>query len=444
MSGAAPRPTGLFRVYRGATRLLLPLAARSVAKKLRAHDVPEARIAERQGHASLPRPDAPLIWVHAASVGESLAALTLMTRLGERLPGHEFLITSGTATSAELIEKRMPPRCRHQFGPLDAPGPVDRFLAHWRPDAAIFVESEIWPLMLVRTRASGARLALVNARLSAGSVRGWSKWPKTAAYVLDQFALFLTQNRASTDNLLAMGADPARVVTGINLKSTSAPLPVDQSTLAALASALGSRPVWVASSTHAGEEETVLAAHKALLAQHPDLCLLLVPRHPDRRDEIAGLIARAGLTHCTRSTGALPGPQDQVYLADTLGELGTWYAAAPIVFMGGSLLPIGGHNPFEPADAGAALLTGPHVTNFAESYAPLFSLGAAREVKDARELTGAVGALLGHPDTLERMRTAVRDFAARRQSSLDEMVETLCTALALDTAEASLPRRDGT
>jgi 3-deoxy-D-manno-octulosonic-acid transferase len=421
----------MFHLYSAATRLALPLAYRGVARKLRAHGVDEARIRERLGHATLQAPDAPLIWFHAASVGESLAVLTLIARLGERLPRHEFLITSGTATSAELIGKRMPPRSRHQFAPLDAPAPLARFLDHWRPVAAIFVESELWPLMLERTRASGARLALVNARLSPQSVRGWSKFPRTAAHVLDQFSLFLTQNATATEHLLSMGADRARVVTGINLKSTSAQLPVDHAALEGLRAALGARPAWIASSTHSGEEPTVLAAHKALLRRHPDLCCLLIPRHPDRGDEIARLIAEAGLSHARRSRGELPGPEHQVYLADTLGEMGTLYAAAPVVFLGGSLSDIGGHNPFEPADAGAAILTGPYVRNFAESFEPLLSLGAAQTVRDEGEIARAVGAFLDHPGRLEQAQEAARVFSTRRQAKLDDIVVALGDALAL-------------
>ncbi|MDK3016170.1 3-deoxy-D-manno-octulosonic acid transferase [Pseudodonghicola flavimaris] len=424
----------LVRLYRGLTPLLLPLAWRSVSRKLTDQGVSEARARERLGQATLPRPQGRLIWFHAASVGESLAVLQLITALGEHLPQTEFLITSGTATSAELIAKRMPPRCRHQFAPLDAPAPVCRFLDHWRPDAALLVESELWPLMIVETAARGAPLALVNARLSAKSVEGWRKWPRTAGYVLGQFALFLTQNQAAADNLLSLGADPARVVTGINLKSTSAPLAEDAATVAELAAALGGRPLWAASSTHAGEEEIILAAHRQLLERHPDLCLMLIPRHPDRGADIAAMIRATGMALARRSAGEMPGAGQQVFLADTLGELGSWYAVAPIVFMGGSLKPIGGHNPFEPADFGAALLTGPHVSNFTESYAPLFALGAAREVADAPEIATAVDDLLTRPEHLTAMRSAARSFADRRQASLDEMVATLSTALSLRPA----------
>lgn len=429
-------PTLLFQLYCSATRLIAPLAYRSVSRKLRAQGVAPSRIRERQGHASLPRPKGTLIWFHAASVGESLSVLTLIARMGERLRGAGFLITSGTATSAALIAKRMPPRCRHQFAPLDAPGPVRRFLHHWQPGAGIFVESELWPLMLVRGHAAGTRLALLNARLSEKSVQSWRKRPASARFILDQFDLLLTQNRQTADNFLAMGADPARVEVGSNLKSTSAPLPVDGDTLAQLQSDLQGRPVWIASSTHPGEEAVVLAAHRALLADHPDLSLLLIPRHPERGDEVAALIDAAGFTQARRSVGQRQRPDTQVYLADTLGETGTWYALSPIVFLGGSLKPVGGHNPFEPALAGAAVITGPHVTNFSETYDPLIALGGAVTVADAPALTGAVANWLENPDQLKTATDAAGKFAQAQQAALDGIVDRLCDALGLEGGDA--------
>ena len=423
-------PPGFFRFYCLTTAVGFPLARAIVARKLRRAGVAEARIAERSGRASLPRPEGRLIWFHAASVGESLSVLTLIERMGERFPGAAFLITSGTATSAELIAKRMPPRCRHQFAPLDAPGAVKRFLDHWRPDAGIFVESELWPLILTEARGRGVPLALLNARLSPKSVRGWTKYPETARFVLDHFRLMLTQNPTASEHLSMMGADMERVETAGNLKATSAPLPVDAGVLAELEGALAGRPIWVAASTHPGEEAVVLAAHRALKQRHPDLCLLLVPRHPERGAEVAEMIGAAGLNHARRSAGQPLAGQD-VYLADTLGEMGTWYAAAPFVFLGGSLREIGGHNPFEPAQAGAAVLTGPHVTNFAETFGPLKSLGGALEVKDAGDLERAAGRWLENAGALEQARGAARGFAEAQGAALERIIDRLEAALGL-------------
>lgn len=425
------RPTALFRLYRGLTRLILPMVARKVTKRLADHGVPESRQRERLGYPTQERPDAEVIWFHGASVGESLSALTLITHLGERLPKAEFLVTSGTATSAELVAKRLPPRARHQFAALDAPGPIRRFLNHWQPKAGIFVESEIWPETLTQARTSGARLALVNARLSEGSVRNWQRFPKTARFLLDQFATFLTQNDQMAKTLEAMGADPKRIHPGTNLKAFAPALPCDATALAGLREDIGTRPVWVASSTHEGEEETVLAAHGQLLQSHPDLLLILVPRHPERAETVRALLQNAEMAHAQRSQNDPLKKSTQVYLADTLGELGLWYALSPLVFLGGSLKPIGGHNPFEPARSSCAVMTGPGTFNFAETFAPLIEAGGATEIADAKGLVATLSTWLTQPDTLELARKASSAFVTRQDNALDNTIDTLCEALDL-------------
>ncbi|NVK16770.1 MAG: 3-deoxy-D-manno-octulosonic acid transferase [Rhodobacteraceae bacterium] len=431
MAQTAPaRRTLLYSLYCGVSALIAPFAWRKVAGKLRGYGLPEERVRERLGHASQPRPAGRLIWFHAASVGESLSVLTLIARMGEQALDAEFLITSGTPTSAELIAKRMPPRCRHQFPPLDTAAAVDRFLAHWQPDLGVFVESELWPQMLVRARKMGCPLVLLNARLSDRSVKGWTKRPATARFILDQFTLLVTQNQKTAANLQAMGAAPERIRPGSNLKAVSAPLPVDQDTLDKVRGSIGERAVWIASSTHEGEEDTVLEAHQALLKQHPDLCLLLAPRHPERGDVVEKLIKDAGLSCARRSKGVLPGTQTQVYLADTLGEVGTWYALCPLVFLGGSLREIGGHNPFEPMQAGAAVITGTGHFNFAETYAELTTLGAAAEVRSAAaELAAQVSEWLEKPAVFQAARDGAKAFISRQSDQLDKTVDALLALL---------------
>ena len=432
MSPNPPGATTLYRVYRLATRALGPLAQRSAARKLRAGGVSADRIAERAGFATLSRPEGRLAWFHAASVGESLAVLALMERLRDRRDGLNLLITSGTATSAALLAKRLPAGACHQFAPLDSPVAVRRFLDHWRPDAGIFVESELWPNMLVSAEARGIPLALVNARLSAKSVAGWQRRPDTARYVLDRFRLFVTQNAAAADNLIRMGADPDRIVEGVNLKSTSAPPPVDQSALSTLRDAVAGRPVWVAASTHAGEEDIVLAAHKAVLADHPDALLILVPRHPDRAGAVAQIITGEQHSFTRRSDGDLPAADSQVYLADTLGEMGLWFSLSPIVFLGGSLKPIGGHNPYEPAAFGTAILSGPHVTNFSETFAALKDVGGVVTCSDAKALAQHVSEWLNDDDARARIAKAASEFAETGQSALDTIAELLADRLLPD------------
>ncbi|WP_300031359.1 3-deoxy-D-manno-octulosonic acid transferase [uncultured Roseobacter sp.] len=423
----------LFRLYVALTALLTPVVAWFEIRKLRRAGLPALRAHEKLGNASAPRMGSgPLIWFHAASVGESLSVLSLITSMGQMLPRAQFLITSGTPTSARLVAERLPPRSVHQFSPIDSAGPVRRFLAHWRPSAAIFVESELWPLMLRRTRARGTPMALVNARLSERSRRAWKKRPETAAYIFKVFDLILTQNDEMAGAMVEMNAPADRVARGINLKSLSDPLPVNPAVTAQVRSWLKGRPVWVAASTHRGEEETVLAAHSALLKQHPELLLILVPRHPERSEEVSGHISSAGLTAATRSANEKLVPSHNVYLADTLGELGSWYALTDIVFLGGSLLPIGGHNPFEVAQAGAAVLSGRHVTSFQETFSDMTSRGAAVYVENAEDLAGEIHMLLSNAPYRAQAVSASEDFVRGRSDHLDQIAKRLIRALGLE------------
>jgi len=259
----------------------------------------------------------------------------------------------------------------------------------------------------------------------------WEKWPRTARYLFDVFTLILTQNDAMARNMIRMHAPADRVSRGVNLKSMAGPLPVDDKALARVSAALDGRPVWVASSTHEGEERTVLATHRKLLRDLPDLCLILAPRHPERGDAIEALAHDAGLTVQRRSRGDAPG--GQVYLADTLGELGLWYSLSDVVFLGGSLLPIGGHNPFEVAQSGAAVLSGNHVAAFAETYAQLETEGAARIVADGEDLTARVLSLLTNPQERATMTAAASRFIAAQDDQLDAIASRLITTLELDT-----------
>ncbi|CAD0183541.1 3-deoxy-D-manno-octulosonic acid transferase [Ruegeria sp. THAF57] len=437
MPDHSERPTLLYTLYCGLTGVAAPIVWQTVRKKLQAADVPVERQHERLGHASLPRPNGQLIWFHAASVGETLSVITLIKRLGQRLPQAEFLITSGTPTSASLIAKRMPPRTRHQFPPLDTSGPVQRFLNHWRPDAGIFVESEIWPRLIVESADRKIPLALLNARLSDKSVEGWKKRPVTARFILDKFSLFLTQHDKAAENLRQMGATPERVQSGTNLKAMSDPLPVDQNTVSQIQNQISGRPMWIASSTHQGEEGAVLGAHAQLLKHRPDLLLLLIPRHPERRDEVAALIKQAGLTAAFRSSDQAITDTTQIYVADTLGETGTWYAICPIVFLGGSLKEIGGHNPFEPAQAGAAVITGPGYYNFAETFAPLIEAGGAVEINSAPQLAAIVDKWLSDPSALNSARAASKSCVNTQKSALNDVVETLRNRLNLGPKDPS-------
>ena len=427
MSGpAAPLPV---RLYGVAANLIAPLAYRRVRVKLEAQGTPTSRIKERMGRATQTRPDGRLLWLHAASVGESLSVLGLIDELGTEHPDLSFLITSGTATSAQIVAKRLPPRTQHQFAPLDSRRAVGRFLDHWHPDAGVFVESELWPNMLTGASARGMPLALINARISDTSANNWKRLRATAHHLLSHFTLIHCQDARTAHHFHDIGLTHA--AGGVNLKSLSGALPFDASELARLRDTIGARPLWLAASTHPGEDEVAIAAHEALLKQRPETLLILVPRHPERADAIELQMAQAGLTCARRSTGMALTPQTQVYLADTLGEMGLWYALSPITCLCGSFAPVGGHNPYEPAHAGSALLHGPLFANFSETYAELAAQNASTEVRDAATLAAALMTLLGDDHALEDARAQSRAFAARQTDALHGFARTLSKALSL-------------
>lgn len=418
------RMTLPIRIYSGLANLALPLIFARVSKRLQSQGVTLVRARERLGHATLPRPAGPLIWCHAASVGESVSLLALIGQLLADDPALHILVTSGTASSAQILTGRLPDRAFHQFAPLDAHGPLVRFLGYWHPDLAVFVESEIWPQIILATDRAGIALVLLNARMSKTSLRNWARFPATAQALLDRFRLIRTQGDATAKALIALGADPASTRSGDNLKATAQPLPFDSNALQAIAHALHERPVWAAVSTHPGEEELILWAHKAARDQIPDLALILVPRHAERGAQVEKLCHDAGLRTARRSTVQPIGADTAVYLADTLGETGLWFALAPLVFLGGSLVPIGGHNPYEPALSGAAILHGPHVFS-TPALAGFDDCGGALMLADAASLARGVVSLLSNPAALQTMQTAAKTHAAAQSGDLTALAQEL-------------------
>ncbi len=422
-------PPGLIRLYAGVADLIAPLAYRRIAAKLKAQGINPARLPERMGHARLARPKGSLIWFHAASIGESLSVLRLISHMGAANADWRFLLTTGTASSAEVVANRLPARCVHQFAPLDARAALRRFLDHWQPTAAIFVESELWPQMLGETHTRGIPMALINARLSDKSARRWERFPKTARHVLGQFSMIQSQDARTTAHLHDLGLSHAQ--TGQNLKSIAGSLPHDAAEMARLRADFADRPLWLAASTHPGEDEIMLRAHQSLLKAYPDLLLILVPRHPERAGQIEALRAAHGLQGANRSTGGRITPQTQVYLADTLGETGLWFRLCPITCICGSFTPVGGHNPYEPAFAGSAIIHGEHIANFAQAYADLDASTAAVQVKNAGGLAKALNKLLSTPAELDQMRQNARTFAAQQEGALQDLSTTLTKALSL-------------
>ena len=418
-----PQSTVFYQFYRGVAAIAAPLVWLRVSRKLSRHGVSPERQRERLGHATLPRPEGRLIWFHAASVGESLSVLALARRMIEQQAGTEVLITSGTASSAEILERRMPPGCRHQFAPLDRRDALKRFLKHWRPDAAIFVESELWPQMLVMAHRAGVPLALVNARMSAASLKNWKRFDATARYLMGLFTVIRTQDRRTLEGIVELGADPERVVLGPNLKAMSDPLPVDEARYTAVEQAY-SGLIWVAASTHPGEEDKVIDAQIRLAQLVPGVRLILVPRHPERAGEIAAMIDRKGLSQVRRSQSEDPGDAE-VFIADTLGEMGLWYQLASVVFLGGSFGRAGGHNPYEPAMMNCAILSGRRVANFADVYAAFAEAGAVRMVKNSKELASQVALLLTDLEEQRGQKSVALGLSQSQAAQLDDLAASL-------------------
>jgi 3-deoxy-D-manno-octulosonic-acid transferase len=347
------------------------------------------RLAERRGIETTPRPPGRLVWLHAASVGETTSILPVLPMLGQG--GLTILLTTGTVTSARLLAQRLDPvvadRVLHRFVPLDVPAWVARFLDHWRPDAAGFVESELWPNLLAACRVREIPAMLINARLSARSLARWRRVPGLARQVLGGFVSVHPRSETDAERLRSLGC--RRLAEPGDLKLAAPPLPVDKTELQRLGALLAGRPVWLAASTHAGEEAQVLAAHRILAADHPGLLTIIAPRHPQR----GVTIPAAGY----RSRGDDP-PAEGVWVADTLGELGLWYRLAGIAFIGRSLVaPGGGQNPLEAARLGCATAVGPHTGNFADHVAMLRAAGGLTVVRDVAEMTRWLHGMLRDP-----------------------------------------------
>jgi 3-deoxy-D-manno-octulosonic-acid transferase len=416
----------LFGAYGFLTDLLAPAARRLLQRRAEAGKEEPARLGERFGRAPVARPAGTLVWAHAASVGEALSLLPLVDRLLARLPEAQVLITTGTITSARLMAERLPQRSLHQFVPIDQRLAVRRFLDHWRPDLALFVESELWPNLILETRRRGVPMALLNARLSERSFRRWHRWRRVTGPLFRSFDLVLAQDARQAEQLRQLGAQ--RVESVGDMKAGAAPAPVDAAELRQLQDALAGRPVWLAASTHEGEEAAVIAVHRRLRERHPGLVTLLAARHPNRGDAVAALVEAAGIACPRRSRGEGIGPDTEIYLVDTLGEMGLFYRLAPTVFIAGSLgAPgsIGGHNPLEAARLGRAVLHGADMVNCRAVTTALDAAGGALEVAGADGLAEALDRLLADPAAARHMGEAGQRVADAESGVLDRVMSAL-------------------
>ena len=433
-------------LWRLGARLAVPALGWHLRRRARRGKEIAARLAERRGEGAA-RPAGRLLWLHAASVGETLSVVPLLEALAHRAPDLHLLVTTGTVTAAGVLRQRLPDaldgRLLHRFVPLDVPGWVARFLDGWRPDCGVLVESELWPNLIAAAGARGLPLALVNARFSPRSARHWRLAPGLARWLLGAFRLVTAQTEADAARLRGCGAPDVRCLG--NLKDAAPPLPAEPGALAALRAAIGDRPVLLAASTQPGEEALVAAAHDHLLAAHPALLTILVPRHPERGAAIAaGLAAaRPGAAVARRAAGALPGAETALYVADTLGELGLFYRLAGVCLVGGSLVPHGGQNPREPARLGFPILLGPHTWNFAEVVARLLAAGGAERVApDPAALAAAAGAVLSDPARGRAMAQAAAAALAPEAGLPARLAELLTGLLPAAGAVAGRPAPD--
>lgn len=405
-------------LYRLAGTAFTPLLRPMLRKRVAAGKEDPGRTGERFGEASAERPEGRLVWIHAASVGETNAAVALATNIAER--GWRILFTTATLTGAKVAEAKLPPGSIHQFVPFDIERAVRRFLAHWRPDLALFVESELWPLTIARLREAGVPQVIVNGRLSERSFRRWRRQKWLAEKLFAPIELCLAQSEGDGQRFRAVGVR-AVTVTG-NLKFDVPPPGADPKALAALHVTIGRRPVWVAASTHPGEEDIAAETHSELAGEFPDLLTIVVPRHPTRGAEVARQLRERGFGVAQRSVGDAVEPGTGIYLADTLGELGLFYRIAPIAFLGGSLVPHGGQNPIEAVELSAAVLHGPHVQNFADVFAALDAAEGSLLVNDRASLAAALRRLLGD-------RGASAAIAGRGKAALEPFAGALARTL---------------
>jgi 3-deoxy-D-manno-octulosonic-acid transferase len=410
-------------IYKTVMQNSTPVLEAYLARRMRRGKEDPQRAPERRGRTSKARSAQPLVWCHAASVGESQSLLVLVNRLLADYPDIQIMVTTGTVTSAKLMSERLPAGAFHQYMPVDHPDWTENFLTHWHPDLVIWAESEFWPNMLAGIRRRGIPAVLLNARMSEKSFRYWQLAREMIGDMLKTFALCLGQNEAEVNRLLQLGAPAARV--SANLKYAAAPLPYDAADLEILKKAVGARSALLWASTHPGEEEVACRVHHALEKTVPDLLTIIVPRHPQRGISIHALTDRAGLRAGLRSQRKLPQKNEPVYIADTLGELGLFYRLCRLCIVGGSFVPIGGHNPIEPAQLGCQIFYGPHMFNFISICHDFESRGAALRVTDEKALVEKIAPALKDPAHFAAMSTAAANWTREQSHIVDDVAALL-------------------
>ena len=410
------------KIYNALITILYPLVIKQYVEKRKQKGKEDInRFNERVGRPKMPRPEGKLFWLHGASVGESVSMLPLINRILETYPDAHVMVTTGTVTSADVMQKRLPERAFHQFIPIDNPIFTTRFVKHWRPDVALWFESEFWPAVLSSIKRKNIPLILINRRISNKTFKRWQQFDFICKELLACIDLCLGQSEEDAYRLKVLGAKET-ICLG-NLKYAGLPLPIDEKAKKEILDQIKKRPFWLASSTHNDEELRIAKVHKRLKEQFPDLLTIIAPRHPNRGEEIASEIAKLDLTTALRSNGDKITPKTDIYIANTIGEMGLWYDIANIVFIGGSLVPHGGQNFIEPSRVRDAVIVGPHMHNFTDAMNRAKKADAIIQVSDTTELEEMVRELLSNESLLEAKRSLAYNWAVSETKVLDGIMD---------------------
>lgn len=426
----------MLSAYRGLGRLVRPLVPPYLSWRAARGKEEMKRLREKVGKASKARPEGPLVWLHAASVGETMALVPLIERI--LYSQISVVLTTGTVASAQLAAERFDDRLIHQYVPLDFPAAIGRFLDHWKPDLVLVCESEIWPLRISELARRRIPQILLNARLSERSYRTWKRHAFFAREIFSRFTVVVCQSEEDAERYRQLGAQ--KVAVSGNLKADVV-LPSHTRDLGRYRKAVGHRPSWAAISTHEGEELMAARVHTILCKRYPDLLTIIVPRHLERIPVIAERLKNKNYSFVRKSLNELPTAQTDILLGDTLGEMGLYLRLTEIAFIGKSLLAEGGHNPLEPALAGTAILSGPNIENFRETYQEFMKNKAATLVDDSTMLAGYVHHLLERPDVRRKMIKSGRQTASRLSGALKRTFDILKPFLEPLTLSAQLNRR---
>lgn len=410
------------KIYNTMITILYPLVIKRYVNKRKQNGKEDInRFNERIGRPTLQRPEGKLFWLHGASVGESVSMLPLINKILETYPDAHVMVTTGTVTSADVMQKRLPERAFHQFIPIDNPIFTTRFVKYWHPDVALWFESEFWPAVLSSIKRKNIPLILINGRISNKTFKRWQQFDFICKELLDCFTICLGQSEEDAYRLRVLGAKETACLG--NLKYAGLPLPIDAKVKKDLIKQIAGRPLWLASSTHDDEEIRLAKVHKRMKEKFADLLTIIAPRHPNRGEEIAQEINKLELSTALRSKQEKLSPKTDIYIADTIGEMGVWYDVAKIVFIGGSLIPHGGQNFIEPSRVRDAVIVGPHMHNFSDAMSRAKKADAIMQVSDTLELQEMLTQLLENETLLEAKCSLAYNWATSETKVLDGIMD---------------------